>query len=208
MASDSDEESLAEAVIELVEAGLASGDEDTEEIWLCDMIFDDRLLRSPKTAAGVLAAWAGVGSKNIRDAMAASILSYVQTVGVSDSVEDVLGPMLRVASEPVAIPVPPEKVPVPPERTKTPPNRWDEFWTAYPKHVSKAGAKKIYDRLVSKGQDEQEIIDGALRYTVSRYGQDPQFTKQPTTWLNQGCWSDEYEQQRSNDIYDPSKAWE
>ena len=31
-----------------------------------------------------------------------------------------------------------------------------------------------------------------MRYAAARTGEEERYTKQPVTWLNQGCWDDEY----------------
>jgi len=66
---------------------------------------------------------------------------------------------------------------------------FDAFWAVYPRKVGKIGAKSCYDRAVKKGADPRQVIAGAVRYR-----DDPnraeEFTKHPSTWLNQGCWDD------------------
>src|SRR3954467_12416889 len=65
-----------------------------------------------------------------------------------------------------------------------------EFWSAYPRRVGKLAAKKAFDRALNF-TTPQAIKEGAERYARERNGQDQQFTKHPTTWLNAGCWDDE-----------------
>ena len=64
------------------------------------------------------------------------------------------------------------------------------FWNAYPRHVSKGGARKAYAAAIGKTTPEQ-LLAGAKRYAGERTGQDPKFTKHPASWLNQECWADE-----------------
>jgi hypothetical protein len=68
---------------------------------------------------------------------------------------------------------------------------FNEFWSAYPKRVAKAAAKKRFEVLIRRGVNPDDLIAGARRYALERHGQDPQFTKQPDGWLNAGRWEDE-----------------
>lgn len=65
------------------------------------------------------------------------------------------------------------------------------FWAAYPRKVSKAGAKAKFAGAVKAGADPEAVVAGAVRYAKEREGQDVNFTKHPTTWLHNGCWEDE-----------------
>ncbi|HEY8977711.1 MAG TPA: hypothetical protein VIN75_26085 [Burkholderiaceae bacterium] len=70
--------------------------------------------------------------------------------------------------------------------------RFDDFWGVYPKREGKGAAEKAWTRAINTiGADPQAVIDAALEYAQKRKGQDPQFTKQPATWLNARCWEDE-----------------
>jgi hypothetical protein len=69
---------------------------------------------------------------------------------------------------------------------------WDgfeEFYAAYPRRVAKLAALKAYIKAI-KVTTPDVIIAGARRYARERQGQDDQFTKHPSTWLNGGCWND------------------
>lgn len=66
---------------------------------------------------------------------------------------------------------------------------WLKFWSIYPLKKSKEGARKAWAAALKK-TTAAEIIAGAERYRDDR-GRKPEFTKHPTTWLNQGCWEDE-----------------
>lgn len=70
--------------------------------------------------------------------------------------------------------------------------RFDEFWDVYPRHISKSAALAKFVKLVKDGVDPAELATGAKRYAEYARGQDPRYIKHPTTWLNQGCWEDEY----------------
>jgi hypothetical protein len=68
---------------------------------------------------------------------------------------------------------------------------FETFWQQYPKRVSKAAAEKAYRRAIAAGASQADIMAGVMRYSAERSGQDPQFTKHASTWLNGGCWHDE-----------------
>lgn len=92
-----------------------------------------------------------------------------------------------------------EDSPLPPdgdgEEVEAQPDLFDAFWKVYPKRVEKRGAERKFRSAVRSGIDPGRIIDGARRYAQSdqvRRG----FTKNPTTWLNNGCWDDELPQHR------------
>ncbi len=66
-----------------------------------------------------------------------------------------------------------------------------EFWQHYPRKVGRKTAERAFAKAVKEGADPKDIIAGAMRYAAERDGQEPQFTKHPSTWLNAGCWEDE-----------------
>lgn len=65
------------------------------------------------------------------------------------------------------------------------------FYSAYPKHVGRAAAITSWKKAIKSGVEANDVIAGAKRYAVERKSEDPRYTKQPATWLNQGCWTDE-----------------
>lgn len=207
LSDNTTEDDLVSAMEELVESSLVSVDEVTEEAWLKPMIVDDGLLRGAKTTAGVIAAWAMVGSTQLRVEIADHIRELAET-GLLPGVQAMLAPILSYG---LPEPVKPKTVPIPPERPKVPKaTRFDEFWNAYPKerHQGKAGAMRKYEAAVNRGVSEQEIIDGAIRYAVARFEQDHKYTKMPETWLNKGCWADEMEEtSNGGDLYNPENGW-
>jgi hypothetical protein len=69
---------------------------------------------------------------------------------------------------------------------------FETWWKQYPRHVAKGAAEKAYKRIVGSGKASvAELMAGALRYAAEREGQEPQFTKHPSTWLAGACWADE-----------------
>lgn len=69
---------------------------------------------------------------------------------------------------------------------------FDEFWESYPKKEGKKKAKEAFEKAVKNGADPKAIIEGAKAYAASDRGTgDPQFIKQPSTFLNGQHWEDE-----------------
>ena len=76
---------------------------------------------------------------------------------------------------------------------------FERFWRAYPRRIGsnpKDPARKAYAVAIKRGADPQQIISGALDYAAYRSDDDPKFTKQAVTWLNQKGWADDYSGQR------------
>lgn len=87
-----------------------------------------------------------------------------------------------------------DEEPSPPKRRTTKTARGDpefeEFYAAYPKHVGRKAAEAAWLKAI-RDAAPAAITAGAKRYADERAGQNPQYTKQPATWLNQGCWEDD-----------------
>lgn len=66
------------------------------------------------------------------------------------------------------------------------------FWAEYPKRVGKDAAAKSFEKAMRRagGPDPLETIMAGLRRAVPGWD-DPQFIPNPTTWLNQGRWTDD-----------------
>lgn len=69
-------------------------------------------------------------------------------------------------------------------------DRFDEFWDLYNYKKSKPKAEVAYKNAL-KSTTHENIIKGVKSYLKAR-GVDKQFWKHPTSWLNQGCWDDDY----------------
>ncbi|MFJ5861507.1 hypothetical protein ACIQCM_08785 [Pseudarthrobacter sp. NPDC092439] len=85
------------------------------------------------------------------------------------------------------------------------------WYQIYPKHKGRAAALNSYKRARKNGATAEDLLAGAQRYAAERKGQDPQYTKMPATWLNQGCWEDEYEPQAAGNPWSAEyhqEAWE
>lgn len=71
---------------------------------------------------------------------------------------------------------------------------FDRFWRAYParRPNPKTEARKIFERLVKKGVDPEDLVRGALGYAVEvrRLKIDEPFVCQAKTFLRQERWTD------------------
>ena len=68
-----------------------------------------------------------------------------------------------------------------------------DFWPVYPRRTGKKAARAKFIAIVARGEaTADQIVRGAMRYAAARTGEEERYTKQPVTWLNQGCWDDEY----------------
>lgn len=78
----------------------------------------------------------------------------------------------------------------------TPPDGFDQFWSAYPRHVGKAEAKKQFDKLKPDVELLGKMLDAIERQKASSQWQrdDGQYIPYPATWLNKKRWEDEVEQ--------------
>ncbi len=72
---------------------------------------------------------------------------------------------------------------------------FERWWAAYPRKVGKLAARTVFDQIMKRRMATvEELIAGALAYAKVRAGEEPRFTKHPSTWLNSGCWADERDQ--------------
>jgi hypothetical protein len=89
---------------------------------------------------------------------------------------------------------------------------FEQFWAVYPRRIGKLAARKAYIRARHHGSAE-EILDGVENYK-RHLPRELQYVKHASTWLNAGCWMDEYEVpvavERRSCTHDPrcnSKVW-
>lgn len=83
------------------------------------------------------------------------------------------------------------KPPFIPPFPKFPKNSFEQFWSAYPNKVGKKDAKRSFERLEKSGEVTfDDLFAGVERYKVSK--PEHHEWKHPATWLNRGCWTDEY----------------
>jgi hypothetical protein len=74
--------------------------------------------------------------------------------------------------------------------------RFDEFWSAYPKKVGKKAAWTAWNKIKPNAELHDKIMTaiGRARVTDQWMRENGRFIPNPTTWLNQGRWDDEYEE--------------
>lgn len=65
----------------------------------------------------------------------------------------------------------------------------EAFWREYPKRTGKIGALKALEAVRKRKLVTWARLIAAVRAYTSTVN--PQFTKDPQTWLNKGCWDDE-----------------
>lgn len=80
--------------------------------------------------------------------------------------------------------------------------RFDEFWAAYPKKVGKKAAQASWNKIKPDTELHDKIMTaiGRARATEQWQRENGRFIPNPTTWLNQGRWDDEYEEGAANGI--------
>lgn len=74
--------------------------------------------------------------------------------------------------------------------------RFNEFWAAYPKKVGKKAAWAAWKKVKPDAELFDKIMTaiGKAKATEQWQRENGRFIPNPTTWLNQGRWDDEYEE--------------
>lgn len=81
----------------------------------------------------------------------------------------------------------------PPDKPAVRVTGFDEFYSAYPKHVDRRDAERKYADAVKAGVLPERLLAAAKAY-ANRCRCDKteaQFIKSPAVWLKKGCWDDE-----------------
>ena len=80
--------------------------------------------------------------------------------------------------------------------------RFDEFWAAYPKKVGRKAAQTSWKNKTKPTRAHDKIMTaiGRARVTEQWQKEGGRFIPNPTTWLNQGRWDDEYEEVAPNGV--------
>lgn len=75
-------------------------------------------------------------------------------------------------------------------------SQFDSFWKEYPRKEDKIKARQLFNSLIKKGVNHEELISGATRYTIHCRANNTvrTYIKSPKTWLNSGSWENEYEE--------------
>lgn len=69
----------------------------------------------------------------------------------------------------------------------------DQFWKAYPRRTEKKAAMAKLDAIRKGGKIRWAIFFASIqRYAQHMRGTEERYIKHPTTWLNRGCWDDEF----------------
>lgn len=83
---------------------------------------------------------------------------------------------------------------------------FDRFWAAYPRHDTKAEARKVFDKL-NPDEDLLAVMLAAIeQQKKSNQWSDPRFIPQPRTWLNQKRWEDETPQASPDKPQQPKRV--
>jgi hypothetical protein len=64
------------------------------------------------------------------------------------------------------------------------------FWSAYPRRIAKGAARKAFDKAIKK--TTLETMLNAIKAYIQHKPERIDF-KHPSTWLNQECWDDEWQ---------------
>ena len=75
-----------------------------------------------------------------------------------------------------------------------------EWFALYPRKESKKKAAEAYERALKDGVTDQQLLAGVKSYNehISAANLERQYIKMPTTWLNQGCWEDDYKTKKTS----------
>lgn len=69
--------------------------------------------------------------------------------------------------------------------------KFERFYQAYPKKVSKDYALKCFEKINPDDELLETMLKAIERQKMTRQWQDKQYIPNPSTWLNQGKWKDE-----------------
>ena len=93
--------------------------------------------------------------------------------------------------------------PISPKGEKGCSDLFNQFWTAYPKHIAKQSAVKAFEKL----KPDEKILEAMLK-AIARQKESKQWEKDggafipyPATWLNQRRWEDELPQVETDNVF-------
>lgn len=109
----------------------------------------------------------------------------------------------KTECEPVAI----AKVAKVAKAPKTP-CLFEDFYALYPRKEAKQNALKAYQKAV-KQVSHEAIIEGISKYKqqIEAKQTEMKYIKQPATWLNAGCWEDDYTTETKQNLTDINAMW-
>ena len=80
---------------------------------------------------------------------------------------------------------------------------FNQFWTAYPKHIAKQSAVKAFEKL----KPDEKLLEAMLK-AIEMQKESKQWEKDggafipyPATWLNQRRWEDELPQVETDNVF-------
>jgi hypothetical protein len=88
-------------------------------------------------------------------------------------------------------------------------SEFEEFWAAYPKRTGpnpKTKAREKYDQMRRAKVSHETLMAGVNKLAKSRENEDPTFTPQAATWLNQRRWEDDCEDVPMVDVTSAAKV--
>ena len=93
--------------------------------------------------------------------------------------------------------------PISPKGEKDFSDLFNQFWTAYPKHIAKQSAVKAFEKL----KPDEKLLEAMLK-AIARQKESKQWEKDggvfipyPATWLNQRRWEDELPQDETDNVF-------
>ena len=93
--------------------------------------------------------------------------------------------------------------PISPKGKKDCSDLFNQFWTAYPKHIAKQSAVKAFEKL----KPDEKLLEAMLK-AIARQKESKQWEKDggafipyPATWLNQRRWEDELPQGETDNVF-------
>lgn len=72
-------------------------------------------------------------------------------------------------------------------------DEFEEVWKMYPKKQGKSEALKAYAKARNEGTSQEEIMESLKKYVAYTQGRETKYIKNGSTWFNQKCWEDKYE---------------
>ena len=95
----------------------------------------------------------------------------------------------------------PAAPPKPEKPSDWPTDYRDKFWKAFPRKTEKKSAMAKLDAIKKSGAVPwAAFAAGVNRYRHHVAGTEERFIKHPTTWLNRGCWEDEFSTTPTNGV--------
>ena len=85
---------------------------------------------------------------------------------------------------------------------------FEKWWDEVPRKISKDDAFRKFNTILAGNiATFDELMEGIKRYTehCKATQTEERFIKHPSTWLNQGCWKDEYTEKKPLDWLDEPK---